>query len=103
GAPIGYGILFGYVYEQAKVVNLPIVIIDQDNSPASDKIIDAFEDNEALLVTDVRSAAGNIVEEMPLRQYAAIVTLPSGFEAELLQKKHPEIQVDLNMANILNA
>lgn len=103
GAPIAYGILFGYVYEQAKVVDLPIVIIDQDNSPTSDKIIDAFGDNEALLVTDVRSTAGNIVEEMPFKQYAAVVTLPSGFEADLLQKKHPEIQVDLNMANILNA
>ena len=42
GAPIGYGILFGYVYQQAKVKDLPIVIVDQDQSPATDKIIDAY-------------------------------------------------------------
>ncbi|RFC55141.1 ABC transporter permease [Brumimicrobium aurantiacum] len=103
GAPILYGFLFGYVYQQAKVVDLPIVIVDQDRSPMSDKFIDAFDDNEGLKVEDVRFSSGNIVSEMPSQQYAAVITIPSEFEAELLQKKHPEIHVDLNMANILNA
>lgn len=103
GAPILYGVLFGYVYEQAKVVNLPIVIVDQDNSPLTDRIIDAFEDSEGLLVKDRRYNPGNILEEMPVGQYAAVVTFPSGFEAEVLQKRYPEVRVDLNMANILNA
>lgn len=103
GAPVLYGFLFGYVYQQAKVVDLPIVIVDQDRSPMSDKFIDAFEDNEGLFVKDVRYSAGNIIEEMPTEQFAAVITLPSDFEAQLLQKKHPEVHVDLNMANILNA
>lgn len=103
GAPVLYGILFGYVYQQAKVVDLPIVIIDQDRSPTSDKIIDAFGDNEGLLVSDVRYTAENLIDEMPMQQYAAVITLPSNFEADVFQKKHPEIRVDLNMANILNA
>ncbi|WP_339925036.1 ABC transporter permease [uncultured Cyclobacterium sp.] len=103
GAPIGYGILFGYVYQQAKVKDLPIVIVDQDQSPASDKIIDAFEDNEGLHVFDVRAIPGDIINEMPVNQYVAVITLPTDFEKDLLQKKHPEVRVDLNMANILNA
>ena len=103
GAPIGYGILFGYVYQQAKVKDLPIVIIDQDRTPTTDKMIDAFEDNEGLYVVDVRLEAGNLIEEMPTEQYAAVITLPSEFEKLVFQKKHPEIRVDLNMANIVNA
>ena len=103
GAPIGYGILFGYVYQQAKVKDLPIVIIDEDRSPTTDKIIDAFEDNEGLYVVDVRSTSGNIADEMPTEQYTAIITLPADFEKDVLQKKRPEIRVDLNMANIVNA
>ncbi|MBT7816970.1 MAG: ABC transporter permease [Polaribacter sp.] len=103
GAPIFYGVLFGYVYKQAKVINLPIVIIDEDHSPMSDKIIEAFEDNEALLVCDIRYTAGNILNEMPIKQFDAGITLPTNFEADILQKRHPEIRVDLNMANILNA
>ena len=103
GAPIFYGILFGYVYQQAKVIDLPIVIVDEDHSPTSDKIIDAILDNEVLLVSDIRNIPGNILAEMPTKQYAAVVTLPTDFEADILQKRHPEIRVDLNMANILNA
>jgi ABC-2 type transport system permease protein len=103
GAPIFYGFIFGYVYKQGKVVNLPIVIVDQDNSPASDKIIDAFSDNEVLLVSDVRYTSGDILAEMPIKQYAAIITIPTNFEADIFQKRHPEIHVDLNMANIVNA
>src|SRR5690554_8038986 len=40
---------------------------------------------------------------MPTKQYAAVITLPSNFEADVFQKRHPEVRVDLNMANILNA
>lgn len=103
GAPILYGFLFGYVYQQAKVIDLPIVIIDQDHSPMTDKIIDAFEDNQGLLVKDVRFTPGTILQEMAMEQYAAVITFPSNFEADILQKRHPEVRVDLNMANILNA
>ncbi len=103
GAPVLYGILFGFVYQQATVLNLPIVIVDQDNSPLTDRVIDAFEDNEGLLVKDRRYNPGNILEEMPVAQYAAVVTFPSGFEADIHQKRYPEVRVDLNMANILNA
>lgn len=103
GAPIFYGFLLGYVYSGAKVVGLPIVIVDEDNSPISDKIIDAFADNEGLSVSDVRYTSGNLISEMPTKQYAAVVTIPINFEADILQKRHPEVRVDLNMANILNA
>ncbi|WP_233900365.1 ABC transporter permease [Tenacibaculum piscium] len=103
GAPILYGVLFGFVYQQAKVINLPIVIIDQDHSPTTDKIIDAFNDNEGLLVKNLRYTPGNIKAEMPTEQYVAVITFPTDFEADVLQKRHPEVRVDLNMANILNA
>lgn len=103
GAPILYGILFGYVYQQAKVLDLPIVIIDQDHSPISSKMIDAFDDNETLKISDIRYTPEKLREEMPSKQYAAVITIPSHFEADILQKRHPEIRVDLNMANIVNA
>jgi len=103
GAPIFYGAILGYVYEGAKVTGLPIVIVDQDNSPTSDKFIDAFSDNEALSVSGVRYTPGNLIVEMPTKQYVAVVTVSTNFEADILQKRHPEIRVDLNMSNILNA
>jgi ABC-2 type transport system permease protein len=72
-------ILWGFICHcpsTRKVVNLPIVIVDQDNSPASDKIIDVFSDNEVLLVSDVRYTPGNILAVT--KQYA-VITLPTHF------------------------
>ncbi len=103
GAPIAYGLLFGFVYKQAKVLDLPIMIVDQDISPISDKIIDALGDSETFQISDIRSSLGNIASEMPSKEYAAVITIPAGFEADLLQKRYPELRIDLNMANILNA
>ena len=103
GAPIFYGVLLGYVYKGAKVVGLSIVIIDEDHSPTSDKLIDAFSDNEVLAISDVRYTPGNLKAEMPTKEYAAVITLPPNFEADILQSRHPEVRVDLNMANMLNA
>jgi ABC-2 type transport system permease protein len=103
GAPVLYGFLLGSVYSQAKVINLPIIIVDEDHTPVSDRLIDAFEDNEAIKVSDVRYTPGKIQSEMPLNEYIAVVNIPKGFEAAILQKRHPEVRVDLNMVNILNA
>jgi len=46
GAPILYAILIGSVYKEATVRDLPIVVVDYDNTPLSNKIIDALDDNQ---------------------------------------------------------
>src|SRR5687767_10862948 len=81
GAPILYGVMFANVYKKGKLTDMPIVVIDEDNSPLSGKIIDALNDNEALLVVKVQYGPGNIAEEMPSQEYVSILTIPDGFEA----------------------
>ena len=103
GAPLLYGLLFGYVYKQAKVLDLPIVLIDQDMSPLSDKITDALHDNETLKIVEFKAGNEDIAALMPNHGYAAVITIPSNFEADILQKRYPEVRIDLNMSNILNA
>jgi ABC-2 type transport system permease protein len=103
GAPILYGVMFANVYKKGKLTDMPIVVIDEDNSPLSGKIIDALNDNEALLVVKVQYGPGNIAEEMPSQEYVSILTIPDGFEAAVLQKRYPEVQVDINLANLVSA
>ncbi|WP_132054629.1 ABC transporter permease [Pseudocnuella soli] len=103
GAPTLYGVMFANVYKKGKLTDMPVVVIDEDNSPLSGKIIDALGDNEALLVTKVQYAPDNIAAEMPSKEYVAILTIPDGFEAAVLQKRYPEVQVDINLANLVPA
>jgi ABC-2 type transport system permease protein len=103
GAPVLYGLMFIQVYKKGKVTEMAIVVIDEDNSPMSAKIIDALNENENLKVARVQFDAGNIAAEMPSKEYVSVISIPAGFEANILQKRYPEIMVDVNTANLVTA
>src|SRR6476646_1341727 len=103
GAPILYGVMFANVYKKGKITDMPIVVIDEDNSPLSGKIIDALGDNESLRIVKVQYAADNIAREMITKDYVSVITIPDGFESAVLQRRYPELQVDINLANLVPA
>ncbi len=101
GAPLAYGVLVGYTYKSAKVHKLPVGVVDLDASPMADKIIEALDDNENIQVKKVYHTAENLQQHMIDNSFQAIITIPERFGADINQKRYPEINVDLNMANIL--
>ncbi|MFD2921548.1 ABC transporter permease [Terrimonas rubra] len=103
GAPVLYGLMFIQVYKKGKVAEMAIVVIDEDNTPMSAKIIDALNDNENLTVAKVQFDAGNIAAEMPSKEYVSVISIPKEFEADILQKRYPELMVDVNTANLVTA
>jgi len=103
GAPMMYAILVGYVYEKGKVVELPIAVIDYDQTPLSDRLIEAMDDNENIKIAKIYFDNNAIRGDLIKNDYQAVVTIPKKFEAEILQKRYPEIVVDINTANILTA
>lgn len=103
GAPLLYGIITINMYKAGKVTKMEIVVIDEDNTATSAKLIDALNDNESLDVAKVQFSAGNIAREMPSKEYVAVIAIPEGFEAAIMQKQYPEIMVDVNTANLVTA
>ncbi|MBY0246015.1 MAG: ABC transporter permease [Sphingobacteriaceae bacterium] len=101
--PIVYALLFGAVYQKGKVTDLPILVIDKDNSPSSSKIVDMLDDSETLKPTWFTSQNGNYETLIAQNEYAAVVMIPDNFEAQVLQTKYPEIVVDVNTANVVTA
>ncbi|MEN8186297.1 MAG: ABC transporter permease [Bacteroidota bacterium] len=102
GAPLLYGLLLGAVYEKGKVDNLPVLVVDLNDSPLSNTLIQMIEDNEVLnpnIVYDENELQQKIID----KEYAAILTIPQGFEGKILQKRHPEVTVNINTSNILSA
>ena len=102
-APLLYGVLSANIYKKGKLTELPVVIIDEDHSALSSKIIDALNDNETIRVVKVQFEAGNIAAEMPSKEYIAVISIPQSFESAILQKKYPEILIDVNTANLVTA
>ena len=103
GAPLVYGLLFVYMYEKGKITEMPVLIVDEDHSPLSAKIIDALDDNENLRVADIRYQKENLYAEMPSKEYVSVITIPGGFESAVLQKRYPELLVDMNLTNLVTA
>jgi ABC-2 type transport system permease protein len=103
GAPILYAVLVGYVYKNGKVSELPIAVIDYDRTSLSDKVIDALDDNESIRVEKVYFDNNRVSSDLIRKDYQAVVTIPERFESSILQKRYPEVIVDINTGNILTA
>lgn len=103
GAPLAYGILFGFVYEKGKVTDLPIVVVDEDNSPMSHRLIEMLEDNETVKIAAIVPANVDLHTLSVKYDAASVIVIPDRFEADILYKRYPEIPVYVNTDNILTA
>lgn len=103
GGPLFFGLLIGYVYVDSKVTDLPIIVVDLDHSSLSENITDALDDNQFMKVIEVTYDEFKAHEALKTQKVWGVVTIPKGFEANIQQKRHPEIQCDLNSINILTA
>jgi len=102
GAPLLYGLLLGAVYQKGKVTHLPILVIDLDETPLSQKIIEMIDDSE-VIYAEVVYDQNHLKQQIIDKEYSAIVTIPERFEAKIIQKRHPELEVEVNTSNILTA
>ena len=103
GAPILYGILIGYVYEKGKATDLPIIVVDLDQTDMSYKAIQMLQENEVVDVISVLSDIHAANEETINYEAASTIVIPKNFEKDILLKKYPEILVYVNTANMLTA
>lgn len=102
-APVFYATLLGFVYKSGKVENTPVIIIDRDNTPLSGQLTEMLADNKSIKVIRFLQEPGNIKDEVIKHDAAAVVMIPAKFEAAMLQKKYPEINVYINTGNMMTA
>ncbi|MBC9796008.1 ABC transporter permease [Sinomicrobium weinanense] len=103
GAPVLYGVLLGYVYSKGKVTDLPVIVVDEDQSDLSRKAIQMFEDNEVLNVSRLLFDQNNIGVYAIEDEAACVVLIPRGFEKKVFTKKHPEVTTIVNTSSVLTA
>lgn len=103
GAPLLYAVLLGYVYQKGKVTDLPIIVVDEDRSSMSGRLIQMFQDNEILDVAMIKPNDNNLTKEAIDVDAACIVMIPKGFERDVLTRQNPEIVTIVNTGNVLTA
>jgi len=102
-APVFYATLLGFVYKSGKVENTPVLVIDRNNTPLSNQLTEMLEDNKGIKVIRYLQEPLIIKDEVIRHEAAAVVIIPSQFEASILQKKYPELNVYINTGNVLTA
>lgn len=103
GAPILYGILLGYVYSKGKVTDLPVVVIDQDHSSMSRKIIEMLNESEAINVSMILMDKSDLEQNVVQQEATSTVVIPKDFEKDVLTGRNPEILNTINTSNVLTA
>lgn len=103
GAPVLYGILIGHVYQQGKVTEMPVIVVDEDNSPLSSSFIDMLSDNESIRVAKVLPSLFDSKDVAIQHDATTIVHVPKGFASGVQQSRLPEVTVFVDGANTLTS
>ncbi len=103
GAPILYGVLIGAVYQKGKITDLPIIVVDQDNSPMSTKFIDMLEENESVEVVKILPSMFGVKDKAIDLEATVIVDIPKSFAADIQQNRLPEISLFVDASNTLTS
>ncbi|WP_343561634.1 ABC transporter permease [Sphingobacterium sp.] len=99
--PIFYGVLYGSVYSKGKLIELPIIVVDQDNTATSADLIDMLEQTELLRIKEIKPEAVGINKTFIGEAAYAVVDIPVDFEAKVMQGKSPEVNTYINNVNLL--
>jgi ABC-2 type transport system permease protein len=103
GAPLLYAILLGYVYSKGKATDLPIIVVDMDQSEMSAKAIEMFNDDEVITIKALLFDKNDLSKIAIDNEANCIVIIPKDFQKMVLTKRYPEIITIVNTANILTA
>lgn len=103
GAPIMYGILVGSVYKKGSVTNLPIVVVDEDQSPLSKQLIDMFNDNEVIYVASILPDNFKAHEEAMRKEATVVVQIPRNFSSNINYNRPTEVTLFVNTSNTLTS
>ena len=103
GAPILYGVLIGNVYKKGNVTDVPIVVVDEDNTTMSHKVINMLEDNESVKVVAVLPSTFDSKNIALQKDAEVVVVIPRNFQSDIQQKKYPEITYFIDASNTLTS
>lgn len=103
GAPILYGVLIGSVYKKGKITDLPIIVVDEDESPMSHTFIDMLQESEAVEVVKIMPSIFGAKDKAVDLDATVIVNIPKGFSAGIQQNRLPEVSLFVDASNTLTS
>ena len=90
--PVVMLFMFGYAIS-LEVENVSLGVLDQDQTPSSAHLIDAFAESEYFELTRNYSSELEIRKSMEINEVKLVLVIPPGFNALLGRENNPEVQL----------
>ncbi|WP_294535079.1 ABC transporter permease [uncultured Rhodoblastus sp.] len=100
-APLVYGVLYPQPYLGQLLRNLPIAVVDQDQTEVSRQLIQALDSDEALSVVARAGALAEAQAILARRDVFAIVAIPKGTERDILKGARARVAAYVDSAYFL--
>ncbi|MEN4983703.1 ABC transporter permease [Acinetobacter modestus] len=97
-APLLVILLFGNMFALGKAEHLPIVVIDQDQSEMSRKVIHALSINHTLQVKTITTSQDEAEQLINKTEAWGFVLIPDGAEQRLVQAQDAQISIAYNQS-----
>lgn len=99
--PLLYAVLFGIVYISAVLSNIPLGIVDLDQSSLSREVADAFANSPQFEVIQEVDTYMRLEEGMKNGTVRAGVVIPEGFSANVAQHRQTELLTVYDASNLI--
>ncbi len=90
-----------FIFHDGVVKNLPITVVDYDQSNISRQIITQINANQTLHVTKIQTSLKEASVDISASKIYATVVIPNHFKRDILQKKEPQITAFINAQYLL--
>lgn len=97
-APLLVILLFGNMFASGKAEHLPIVVIDQDQSEMSRKVIHTLSINHTLQVKTITTCQDEAEQLINKTEAWGFVLIPDGAEQRLVQAQDAQISIAYNQS-----
>lgn len=99
--PILYTLLFGFAYSTSVVKNIPTVIYDQDQTPASFALLQAFADSERYKIVAQVSTQEELEQYLYDDEALVALVIPPKFSQDIKLGNSSQVMVTINSPNLM--
>jgi len=99
GTPLGFTLLFGTIYAENVVNDIPLAVYDEDQSVLSRKLIQAYDDADRFTVVTYVTSEEEMRAKLMDGQALAALEIPKGFSKEIHLGNGADALLMVNSAN----
>ncbi|HPU23317.1 MAG TPA: ABC transporter permease [Candidatus Kapabacteria bacterium] len=100
-APIAYPLLYGAIYLHKAEENVPIAVLDRDNTNLSRSLVREIDAHQNISVTQILHSEDEIIKEMAKENIHGAIIIPQNFSENLKYGRKTSVQLLINPGRLL--